>query len=75
MGEMNGQAAETCGDILSLSAQTGEREGTRRDSDGEGEVFRRRAIAPVIGTHLSQPSPPASGRRGLNALTAWRRIA
>jgi hypothetical protein len=50
---------------MPLSARSGEREGTRRDCDGKGEVSCRGTIAPAIGTHLTQPSPPASGRRGL----------
>ena len=53
---------------LSLSARSGEREGTRRDSDGEGEVSLRGNIAPAIDTHLAQPFPPqASCRNGFRA--------
>jgi hypothetical protein len=54
---------------MSLSARSGEREGTRRDSDGEGEVSLRDGPEPAIGTHLtrslrSRPLPPQAGGEG-----------
>ena len=48
---------ETC-HTLSLSARSGEREGTRRASDGEGEVSFRRTALPALGTHLSPTLSP-----------------
>jgi hypothetical protein len=57
---------------MSLSARSGEREGTRRDSDGEGEVSLRDGTEPAIGTHLtrslrSRPLPPQAGGEGSRA--------
>jgi hypothetical protein len=51
---------------------SGEREGTRRESDGEGEVPFRGTIASAIDTHLtrslrSHPLPPQAGGEGWTA--------
>ena len=52
---------------MSLSAQSGEREGTRRVSDGEGEVPR--AATPTSpARYRSHPLPPQAGGEGLRRL-------
>ena len=48
---------------FSLSARSGEREGPVAKR-WEGEVSIDPAIVFAITTHLTLPSPPASGRRG-----------
>ena len=40
--------------LMALSARSGEREGTRRGSDGEGEVCLQCQIALAAGTHLTR---------------------
>jgi hypothetical protein len=57
------------GQLLSLSARNGEREGTRRVSDGEGEVPIRRTFCSAVCAHLtrslrSHPLPPQAGGEG-----------